>query len=80
MKIRLEFGLLAPPFREQLRAQGARPRRDTAGEIELCQKNSTALSHLTMCGIITEAVRDSARRKILMTILRCCAPRATEKP
>lgn len=75
----IEFGVMAAPLRVQLR--GLRlPRK----ELNALDADGMALSRLTIRGLISESVRDAARKRILRRIEALSAPdgtsAATPKP
>lgn len=67
MKLELTFGAMAPDIAQQLAYQGltAKPRA-----IDHWQKDADAITRLAVRGILSDAAKSAARRKLLKTILR----------
>lgn len=70
LKVEFRFGIMAAPFAKQIRQQGLRIK--SVAEVEQCDKDSEALSRLTIRGIITERTRDAGRVKVLRKLLTQC--------
>ena len=72
MKVELEFGAMARPIRAQLRAQHVHLRINGAKEIARCQQDADAVTRLSLRNVLTDAQRASARRRVMLAVVKYC--------
>jgi len=67
VKLKLEFGAMAPLLETQLGHQGL---RITAGPLRHLQKDADALARLSVRGVLSEKETTYARGRLMKTILK----------
>ena len=67
MNVRINFGALSPPIREQLQDQGLKLDMDPVQRHYL-QCDADEVSRLRVRGVLTESESDKARKRIMQII------------
>lgn len=68
-EIGIEFGALAPPILDQLRAQGVRASILSSVDALKYQKDADAIVRLSVRGLLTDAEKKAARRRLLKALI-----------